>query len=46
LLINHYGLDPRDPEARRFLYAQVEKVLLGDGKAEQVDPSRQGEVEW
>ena len=46
LLINHYGLDPRDPKAREFLYKQVEDVLLGDGAAEQVDTTKQGEIEW
>ncbi len=46
LLINHYGLDPRNPEARQFLYAQVEEVLLGDGDAKQVDTSKKGEIEW
>lgn len=46
LLINHYGLDPRDPKAREFLYKQVEQVLLGDGDAEQVDTSKQGSIEW
>ncbi|HSG48632.1 MAG TPA: oxidative damage protection protein [Longimicrobiales bacterium] len=46
LLINHYGLDPRDPKAREFLYKQVEEVLLGEGKARQVDTSQQGSIEW
>jgi Fe-S cluster biosynthesis and repair protein YggX len=46
LLINHYGLDPREPKARAFLYEQIEKVLLGDGDAEQVDTSKQGSIEW
>lgn len=46
LLINHYGLDPRNAEARAFLYKQVEEVLLGDGDAEQVDTSKQGEIKW
>jgi Fe-S cluster biosynthesis and repair protein YggX len=46
LLINHYGLDPRVPEARAFLYEQVERVLLRGGDAEQVDTSQQGNVEW
>jgi Fe-S cluster biosynthesis and repair protein YggX len=46
LLINHYGLDPRDPRAREFLYQQVEQVLLGGGGAEQVDTSQQGNIEW
>jgi Fe-S cluster biosynthesis and repair protein YggX len=46
LLINHYGLDPRDPKARSFLYEQIERVLLQGGDAEQVDTSRQGDIEW
>ena len=46
LLINHYGLDPRDPKARSFLYEQIERVLLQGGDAEQVDTSQQGTVEW
>ena len=46
LLINHYGLDPRDAEAKQFLYRQVEQVLLGDGKAKDVDTSQQGSIEW
>ena len=46
LLINHYGLDPRDPEARDFLYGQIEQVLFGSGDAEQVDTSKKGEVDW
>lgn len=45
-LINHYGLDPRKPESRTFLYEQIETVLLGGGQGEQVDPSRQGTVTW
>jgi Fe-S cluster biosynthesis and repair protein YggX len=46
LLINHYGLDPRDQKSKDFLYRQVEEVLLGDGTAEQVDTTKQGEIEW
>ena len=46
LLINHYGLDPRDAQAREFLYAQIEQVLLGGGEAEQVDTSKKGSIEW
>jgi Fe-S cluster biosynthesis and repair protein YggX len=45
-LINHYGLDVRDPEARDFLYAQVDQALFGSGEAEQVDTSKEGQVEW
>lgn len=46
LLINHYGLDPRDSKSRDFLYKQVEQVLLGDGAPEQVDTSQKGAIEW
>ncbi|MEX0856089.1 MAG: oxidative damage protection protein [Gemmatimonadota bacterium] len=46
LLINHYGLDPRDPKAREFLYGQIDDVLLGDGDAEAVDTSQKGTIEW
>ncbi len=46
LLINHYGLDPRDPQARAFLFEQIETVLLGDGNAQQVDTRKQGTIDW
>lgn len=46
LLINHYGLDPREPEARKFLYEQVEKVLLEGGGGEEIDTSKEGSIEW
>lgn len=46
LLINHYGLDPRDPKARAFLYEQIEQVLLGGGDGEEIDTSKQGTIEW
>jgi Fe-S cluster biosynthesis and repair protein YggX len=46
LLINHYGLDPREPKAREFLYEQIETVLLKGGEGEDIDTSKQGEIEW
>ncbi len=46
LLINHYGLDPREPDARKFLYSQIDQVLLGDEEPQQVDTSKKGSVEW
>ena len=46
LLINHYGLDPREKDARDFLYEQIEQVLLEGGEGRQVDTSKQGSVEW
>ena len=46
LLINHYGLDPRDPKAREFLYQQIETVLLKGEEGEQVDTSKKGTIEF
>ncbi len=46
LLINHYGLDPRDPKAREFLYSQIETVLLKGEGGEQVDTSQKGNIEF
>lgn len=46
LLINHYGLDPRDRKSRDFLYAQIDEVLLGDADAEQIDFSKEGTIKW
>ncbi|MCE2454525.1 MAG: oxidative damage protection protein [Gemmatimonadetes bacterium] len=46
LLINHYGLDPRDRKSRDFLYGQIEDVLLGDGGGEEIDTSKKGSIEW
>ena len=45
LLIIHYGLDPRNPKAREFLYEQVEKVLLEGEKGEEVVTSQQGTID-
>ncbi len=45
-LINHYGLDPRDPRAREFLYQQIEQVLFEGGPAKDIDTSKQGTIEW
>ena len=46
LLINHYGLDPRDPKSRAFLYEQIEQVLLQGGEGKDIDTSKQGEIQW
>ncbi len=31
LLINHYGLNMRDPQAQKFLMAQMEEFFFGAG---------------
>jgi Fe-S cluster biosynthesis and repair protein YggX len=46
LLINHYGLDPRDKRAREFLYEQIEQVLFAGGPGKDIDTSKQGTIEW
>jgi Fe-S cluster biosynthesis and repair protein YggX len=45
MLINHYGLNLRDPEAKKFLTEQTEKFLFG-GKTEEVDTTKQGTISW
>lgn len=46
LLINHYGLDPRDQKAREFLYQQIETVLLEGEQGEEVDTSQKGNIQY
>jgi Fe-S cluster biosynthesis and repair protein YggX len=46
MLINHYGLNLRDPDAKKFLIENTEKYLFGTGDAEQVDTSKQGTIQW
>lgn len=46
LLINHYGLDVRDPEARQFLYDKIEELLLEGGTDEEIDTALEGQIEW
>jgi Fe-S cluster biosynthesis and repair protein YggX len=45
-LINHYGLDVRDAEARAFLYKQTEEALFGSGESAEIDTSKEGTIEW
>lgn len=46
MLINHYGLNLRDPEARRFLLEQGERFLFRTGETESIDTSQQGTIAW
>ncbi len=46
MLINHYGLNLRDPEARKFLTQNTEAFLFGTGEAEEVDTSKKGTIQW
>lgn len=45
-LINHYGLDVREPEAREFLTRNLEAFLFSEGGAEDIDTSQQGNIAW
>ncbi|MFW6010807.1 MAG: Fe(2+)-trafficking protein [Gemmatimonadota bacterium] len=47
LLINHFGLDLRAPEAREFLRANLRSYLFDEGSGgADIDTSQEGQVEW
>jgi Fe-S cluster biosynthesis and repair protein YggX len=46
MLINHYGLNVRDPDAKKFLTENTERFLFSTGDAEQVDTSKKGTISW
>lgn len=46
MLINHYGLNLMDPQARSFLTRNMDAFLFKTGKEEQVDTSKQGTINW
>lgn len=46
MLINHYGLDVMDPQARKFLTRNMEAFLFGAGRQEEVDTSKKGTIDW
>lgn len=46
MLINHYGLNVMDPQARAFLTRNMEAFLFKAGVQEQVDTSQQGKIGW
>lgn len=45
-LINHYGLDVREKDARDLLTTNMEAFLFGSGDTEDIDTSQQGNVSW
>ena len=45
-LINHHGLDVREPQTREFLSANMEAYLFRKGATEQIDTSQQGKIAW
>ena len=46
MLINHYGLNLMDPQARTFLLKNMEGFLFKSGKTEHVDTTKQGTIDW
>lgn len=46
MLINHYGLNVMDPQARSFLTRNMEAFLFRTGGAEDVDTTKKGTIEW
>ncbi len=46
MLINHYGLNLMDPQARSFLTRNMEAFLFRTGHEEDVDTSKKGSIEW
>ena len=47
VIINHYGLNVRDPKAREFLIANLRSWLFSEGSGEaEIDSSQEGSVEW
>lgn len=51
MLINHYGLNLMDPQARTFLTRNMEAFLFrsgpgGEGAADSVDTTKQGTINW
>ena len=46
MLINHYGLDVMDPQARQFLTRNMEAFLFKAGEGDAVDTSKQGTISY
>jgi len=47
LLINHYGLNLQDRDARSFLMDNMESFLFEEGEGEaSIDTSKEGQIDW
>ncbi len=44
MLINHYGLDVMDPQARTFLTRNMAAFLFKAGENAEIDTSKQGTI--
>ena len=47
VIINHYGLNVREPKAREFLVANLRSFLFGEGDGgTEIDTAQEGTVRW
>jgi len=46
MLINHYGLNVMDPQARQFLTRNMEAFLFKAGRQDDVDTTKQGQITY
>jgi Fe-S cluster biosynthesis and repair protein YggX len=46
MLINHYGLNVMDPQARAFLTKNMDAFLFKTGREEDVDTTKKGTINW
>lgn len=46
MLINHYGLNLMDPQARTFLTRQMGAFLFKAGAEDDVDTTKKGTINW
>jgi Fe-S cluster biosynthesis and repair protein YggX len=46
MLINHYGLNVMDPQARQFLTRNMEAFLFRTDELTDVDTSKKGTIDW
>lgn len=46
MLINHYGLNVMDPQARAMLTSNMKAFLFKSGEGQDVDTSKKGSIAW
>jgi Fe-S cluster biosynthesis and repair protein YggX len=46
MLINHYGLNVMEPQARQFLTRNMEAFLFRTNAGSDVDTSKKGTISW
>lgn len=46
MLINHYGLNVMDPQARSFLTRNMDAFFFKAGNEEDVDTTKKGTINW